>query len=106
MELKVNPEELDHVKDVMIKDADEFDSNIDKLREQIEILKGIWQGQDADMFCKNVGEFFEKMKGLPVAMNAMGKYIERANGDFQEGDEAFSKELETEVDEYEQNNNN
>ena len=89
MELKVNPEELDHVKDVMIKDADEFDSNIDKLREQIEILKGIWQGQDADMFCKNVGEFFE-----------------RANGDFQEGDEAFSKELETEVDEYEQNNNN
>ena len=107
MEIKVKHEELNKVKNTMIKDAEDFNSDIDKLIEQVRILKTIWQGQDADKFIANAEMFFEKMKGLPITMNAMGKFINKANGDFEEGDEAFSKELETEVEEqYEQNYNN
>ena len=106
MDLKVNHSELNRVKETMVKDADEFDAGIDKLRGQIEILQSIWQGNDATVFCSNVGEYFEKMKGLPVAMRAMGKFIDKANVDFQDGDDSLSKELETEVDEYEQGYNN
>ncbi len=106
MEIKVQHEELNQVKTVMEKDAEDFNSDIEKLRGQVEILKTIWQGQDADLFCKNAGDFFDKMKGLPIAMRAMGKFIGQANGDFQDGDESFSKELETEADEYEQDSNN
>ena len=102
MDLKVNHSELERVKKTMVKDAEDLDANIDKIRGQIEILQSIWQGNDAKVFCANVGEYFEKMKGLPVSMRAMGKFIEKANGDYQEGDDSFSKELETEVDEYEQ----
>jgi len=107
MEIKLKHEELGQVKKVMEKDAQEFDSDIMKLREQIDILGTIWQGQDAEIFCKHAAEYFDKMRELPVAMGKMGLFIGKANGNFQENDESFSKELETEVDEeYEQNYNN
>jgi WXG100 family type VII secretion target len=102
MDIKVKHEELGQVKKVMEKDAEDFNSDIELLAEQVKILHEIWQGQDADIFYVNASEFFDKMKGLPVAMRAMGKFIGQANGDFQDGDESFSKELETEADEYEQ----
>jgi WXG100 family type VII secretion target len=107
MEIKLQHEELDQVRRTMVKDAEDFDSDIDKLLQQIEILKTIWQGQDAEKFYKNAGAYFDKMKDLPLAMMKMGKFIEKANGDFKESDQSFSKELETEVDEeYEQNSYN
>lgn len=104
MDLKVNHSELNRVKTTMVKDAEDLDACVDKLKGQMEILRSIWQGNDADVFCANVSEYFDKMKGLPVSMRAMGKFIDKANGDFQDGDDSFSKELETEVDEYEQQN--
>ena len=58
-------------------------------------------------FIRMLEHIFDKMKDLPLAMMKMGKFIEKANGDFKESDQSFSKELETEVDEeYEQNSNN
>jgi WXG100 family type VII secretion target len=106
MDIKVKHEELGQVKRVMEKDAQDFDEDIRRLRESIDALHQIWQGQDADKFCKNAAMYFDKMRELPIAMGKMGLFIGKANGDFQEGDEAFSKELETEVDEeYEQSYN-
>ena len=106
MEIKVKHEELTTVEKTFDKDAEDFDSDIDKILQAIGTLRTVWQGQDADIFYVNASEFFDKMKGLPVAMRAMGKFIGQANGDFQDGDESFSKELETEADEYEQDYNN
>ena len=107
MDIKVKHAELNEVKRVMEKDAQDFDEDIRRLRESIDALHQIWQGQDSDRFCKNAAEYFDKMRELPVAMGKMGLFIGKANGNFQEGDEAFSKELETEVDEeYEQNSYN
>lgn len=99
MEIKVNEDELDSVKNTMDKDAQDLQSSIEKIVAQLEILRGIWQGQDADKFFDNARDYFEKMKDLPRCMEHMGKFIGRANGDLNGGDEAFSKELETEVEE-------
>ena len=99
MEIKVNEDELDLVKTTMDKDAQDLASSIESLTQQIEILRGIWQGQDADKFFGNARDYFEKMKSIPNCMANMGRFIDRANGDFNEGDESFSKELMTEVDE-------
>jgi hypothetical protein len=47
------------------------------------------------------------MRELPIAMGKMGLFIGKANSNFRESDESFSKELETEVDEeYEQSSYN
>ena len=107
MEIKVNEDDLNLVKTTMDKDAQDLQTSIEKIVAQLEILRGIWQGQDADRFFDNARDYFEKMKGLPACMQNMSKFINRANGDFNEGDSSFSKELETEVvEEYEQDYDN
>lgn len=104
MEIKVKEEELGQVKTTMEKDAEDLDSTILTVTQALEELRMIWKGQDADKFFANTKEYFEKMKGVPICMRNMGRFVGKANGDLMEGDKAFSKELETEVyEEYEQN---
>lgn len=106
MILKIKHEELKNVKDVMKKDASLLNDEIDILLEQTEKLKTIWQGQDADMFCNNVYEYLKKMKPIPACLNVLGDFINNINNKYTENDESFSKELQTEVDDYEQDSNN
>jgi len=102
-EIKVNEEELNLVQNTMKKDSEDIDSAIETITHELESLREIWEGQDADKFFNNAREFFEKMKGVPICMRNMGTFVEKANGSLIQGDEEFSKELETEVDEeYEQ----
>lgn len=99
MEIKVDEEELKNMTTTMGKDADSLDEAIQAITQQLEILRGIWEGQDADKFFDNAREYFEKMQGIPNCMRNMEKFANRANSDFNTSDESFSKELDTEVDE-------
>ena len=101
MLLKVKHDELKNVKDVMIKDSALLDDEINILKEQIEKLRTIWQGQDAKMFCDNVYNYVERMKTIPTSMRILGDFINKANNRYAESDEMFSRELQTEVDNYE-----
>ena len=60
--LKVTHSELTNVRKVMDDDEKALDLEIEKMQKQIEKLKTIWQGQDADAFCKNYENFLLKMK--------------------------------------------
>ncbi len=102
MELKVKHEELQNVLSTMRKDGDAYNVEIDNLLKQIEELKTIWQGQDADQFCSNVSLYVEKMKKIPVALRQMSGVVEKANIGYSDNDEEFSKELQTEVDNYDE----
>ena len=106
MLIKVKHEELKQVKDVMKKDGDLLDDEINVLLEQMEKLKTIWQGQDADVFYNHVYDYINKMKNIPNAMRHISEYINKANNRFADSDDAFSKQLQTEVEEVEPNNNN
>ncbi len=99
MEITVDEEELKQMTTTMGKDAESLDEAIQTITQQLEILRGVWQGQDADKFFENAREYFEKMKGIPICMRNMEKFADRANKDFNDNDESFSKELDTEVDE-------
>ena len=99
MDLKLDEEGLNEVESVMEKDSQDLDKAIETITQALEELRGIWEGQDADKFFNNTREFFEKMKGVPVCMRNMGKFINKANKDLMEKDDEFSKELETETDE-------
>lgn len=106
MLLKVKHEELNGVLKTMVTDGDAYDSEIDNMLKQIEILKTIWQGDDAEIFCKNVGDYITKMKNIPIALRNMSKFIDKANNGYTENDEAFSKELETEATNYDETDSN
>ena len=97
MDLKLDGETLYEVEKTMEKDSQDLDKAIETITDALEELRGIWEGQDADKFFNNTREFFEKMKGIPMCMRNMGKFMNKANKDLNEKDAEFSKELETEV---------
>ena len=106
MDLKLDEEGLFEVETTMENDSQDLDTSIMTITDALEELRGIWEGQDADKFFNNTREFFEKMKGIPMCMRNMGKFMNKTNKDLIDKDEEFSGELETEVDErYEQNSN-
>ena len=104
MRINVSPDELEHASDVIVNDASDLNDSFDKLLQQLEILKTIWQGQDSDMFCKHVGNALNLFKGVPNSMDKLGVLVRKTSGGFVEGDEEFSNNLHKEVLEYEQPN--
>ncbi len=102
MKLKVKHEELHGVMSTMRKDGDLYSVEIDKMLKLIDELRTIWQGQDSDQFCYNVSQYIEKMKKIPAALTQMSGLVEKANIGYSDNDEEFSKELQTEVDNYDE----
>lgn len=106
MDIIVDTHELEHATDVITKDASDLNDCIDNLCNQVEILKTIWQGQDADKFCSNIGGFLKEFKRVPNSMDRLGRLAIKANIDIQNEDDAFSKGLEKEAIEDEQQDYN
>lgn len=102
MLLKVKHDELNMVQNNMKTDAEAYDVEINKMLEQIERLRSIWQGIDATTFCDNVHGYISKMKNIPIALRNMSKFIDKANGDYTNEDEAFGNELNTEAENYDE----
>ena len=99
MELKLNQDGIEEISGRIKKDSEDLDTSIERIIQQLEILRGIWEGQDADQFFKNAGDYFGRMREIPRCMRNMETFVKRVNKDLNDGDESFSKELETEVDE-------
>lgn len=106
MILKVKHEELKNVTDLMKKDAEALSEEINNVLSQIEFLKSVWEGSDSTIFYNNAYNYFNKMTTIAVAIQNLSKFIDKANNNYEERDESFSRELDTEVDNYEQDSNN
>lgn len=102
MLLKVKHEELDGVLNVMKKDGDAYDVEIENMLQQIEKLRTIWKGADATIFCDNAKSYITKMKNIPICLRNMSKFTKQANSGYTEKDESFSKDLETEATNYDE----
>ena len=102
MLLKVKHSELNNVSNTIKTDSEAIDVEIEKMQKEIDKLKGIWQGDDADTFCENVSAYLTKMKNIPVAMRNMNKVISAANKGYEENDEAFGNALKVEAENYEE----
>ncbi len=102
MILKVKHEDLNNVNKVMDSDSEILDKEIDSMAEQIEKLRTVWIGGDAKIFCDNFEHYLARMKGIPIALNNMAKFVKKANGGYEENDMKFSKELEKEANNYDE----
>ena len=105
MVLKVSPGELRTVTDTMKKDKEEYEIEIEKMLSEIDKLRTIWQGTDATVFCDNVYNYVSKMKNITIALGNMSTFMNNANNGYTENDEEFSKELETEATNYDEQDN-
>ena len=97
MILKVNPDELNNVSNNIKKDVDVFNTEIEKINGNIEKLKLIWQGEDADRFNENFTGFVNKMKSVPNTLDVLSKTCDNTNRGYQEIDLEISSELKGEA---------
>ena len=102
MLLKVKYDELEDVTKSMTNDSDSYDTEIDKMLKEIAKLSTIWEGQDAEIFCRHFTEYLTRMKQIPAVLRNMSKFIDKASKGYSENDDKFSRDLEKEATNYDE----
>lgn len=103
MLLKVNRDELYDVTNVMKKDKEAYEKEVEKLQKNIETLKTIWEGEDSRVFCEKVSEYLTKMKEISTTLGTLSEFCDKTNKGFNDRDEDFGNSLQTEALENESN---
>ena len=64
------------------------------IEKNIEELKLVWQGEDADIFYIKMNNYLNKLKTIPTTYNNMANYLEKTNKRYKEADLFLKKEIE------------
>lgn len=102
MVFRVNHEELSQVSNVVKKNYDAYNTEIENMLKAIETLKGIWQGQDAENYCASAEEYFTRMRSVTTAMKNISLVMDTANKGYEEADTAFGNALKSEAENYDE----
>lgn len=102
MVIKVGHDGLYEFAKTTKKDKEDYEREIEKMQAQIEILRGIWIGEDAKIFCDKAHDYIENMKKITHSMGAIYTFSEKANKSFAEADLEFAKKLNEEANNYEE----
>ena len=102
MIIKVKHNELNQVSNTLKKDSDACAVEIENILKNIEELKGVWQGEDANIFCENLRIYVTNMKNIPIAMNNMSNAINTSDNGYKVCDEKYGEALKAEANNYEE----
>ena len=97
MNIKVNFDELDNVKNVMTKDKESFSYEVKRLLDATEKLRTIWTGDDADMFFNNAYPYIKRMSVIGEAMGTLGDFIGGSTNQYRSNEEQNSSIMKSEV---------
>jgi WXG100 family type VII secretion target len=100
MDIKVKHEELNNFQKTIDDGKEELTDAIEKMRDQVKILRTAWEGPDSNAFCDNFDYYLEKMDNLPIVLGNMSKFTSTYNKDIEEKDESFKRELDKEATKY------
>ena len=102
MIFKVKHNELNQVSNTLKTDGEAYSDEISNMLLQIEKLRCIWQGEDAEIFCDNVSNYISKMNNMTIAMKNMSNVITTANNGYELYEDAFGEAMKAEADNYEE----
>ena len=102
MLVKVKHNELKDVSKTLDKDSEAYDTEITNMLNSIDTLRGIWQGEDATIFCDNVTDYLSKVRDVPLVMKNMSNAITTIDGGYEAFDETFSNSLKEEATYYDE----
>ena len=100
MILKVDHDGLYDVTKTLKNDRDDYRKEIDNMLKQIEKLKTIWKGKDAEIFCSKAHDYIQNMKKIPNTMQQLATVGDKANAGYADNDELFGRQLESEANNY------
>lgn len=106
MVVKVRHKELMEVKSNMINNSEELDIEINNILQYLNELKGVWQGEDADIFYEEAYNYINRMKTITNCFDVLGNFINDANHSYEVSDMSLKEELEKEANNYEYDNYN
>ena len=93
MKLKVNNNELDTVIKTVDEDTKYVRNQFDYLLGQIKELKVIWQGVDADNFCKSAEDYIKFLNTVPDIYNALCETMKTASFNYRKLDSAYANSM-------------
>lgn len=79
MRIRVNHSELNNVKDILIGNANELIDEINGMQKDIETLKTMWKGNEANIFYVKIDNYLNNLKSIPETYNSLSKFINKAN---------------------------
>jgi len=100
MDFEVDTDILRVTENQLYKNSNSFDQEIEEWKKQIERLKNVWSGEDADIFYTRIDEYLLKLKMVSETENIFGKALKQSYTTYEEQDEAFSTELKRDNEQY------
>ncbi len=101
MRIKANKKELFDVQKNIKKHSEELETEIEYWQDQINELKNIWKGNDANIYYGKIDVYLEKLKMLSSCAMSLGDFINKEYEMYQSKDEEFSNALKRENIDYE-----
>lgn len=93
MKMRVNHQMLNDVVNKTNRDSEQLFSEINGMSNDINALKQIWRGEEADIFYTRIDNYLGNLKAIPETYNTFAKFMSKANKLYKEADEEFAKEL-------------
>ena len=93
MDFEVDTDILRVTENTLHKDADRFNEELNLWNEEIDKLKTVWSGEDADIFYTRIGEYLLKLKMVSETENVFGNLLNKSYTTYEEQDSSFSSEL-------------
>ena len=93
MKMRVNHEMLNDVIKESLTDYQALFKEIEAMEKDIESLKQVWQGEEAEIFYIKIDNYLGNMKSIPETYHTFAKFMTRANNLYKEADENFAKDI-------------
>lgn len=93
MKMRVNHQMLNDVVSKTNRDSEQLFGEINGMSNDINALKQIWRGEEADIFYTRIDNYLGNLKAIPETYNTFAKFMSKANKLYKEADEQFAKEL-------------
>ena len=97
MTIKADYQEINNTVLLMDENYNTLNSEIDNILKNLDGLKNLWQGEDADIYYNNAIDYMNNMKSIPEIYKSLSDVIKTMNQNYKELDKDYATSLEKAV---------
>ena len=101
MRVKVNNNDLEELLKSMVKNREDLRTYLKELMGQINVLKEVWQGEDAEVFYHKAETYLKFLESVPNYYNNLDNLIGSASKSYRAIDSEYAQRMKKAVVEHE-----